>query len=149
MKTVAFYQPFMNERGTCVAMYDYAHFNQTLLGNKSFFIYDSLDKRNEAKGLKRICDNFDTYDIQCANYDADNPQIRVSKLDEVLERNKADYIYICKSGYNDQIIPTKAKVLIQVVGMVDPKESHGDVWAYVSYFSNISQTNSLTKSICF
>jgi hypothetical protein len=136
MKTVAFYQPFMNERGTCVAMFDYAHYNQTLLGNKSIFIYDSKDKRNESKGLKRIMDNFDTYDISCANYDNDNTQERVKKIDEALEKANAKYIYLCKSGYNDGVIPTKAKSLVHIMGMVDPVHKHGDVWAYVSYFSN-------------
>lgn len=136
MKTVAFYQPFMNERGTCVAMFDYAYYNQTLLKNKSVFIYDSKDKRNESKGLKRIMDNFDTYDISCANYDNDNTEERVKKIDEVLEKVNAKYIYLCKSGYNDGVIPKKAKSLVHIMGMVDPSHKHGDVWAYVSYFSN-------------
>ena len=136
MKTVAFYQPFMNERGTCVAMFDYAHYNQTLLNNKSVFIYDSKDTRNESKGLQRIKDNFETHDINCANYNNDNPIERVKKIDEALEKSGAKYIYMCKSGYNDGIIPTKAKVLVHIMGMVDPSHKHGDVWAYVSYFSN-------------
>ena len=143
MKTVAFYQPFMNERGTCVAMYNYAYYNEKLLGNKSFFIYDSLDVRNETYGLNLIKDSFDTYDIRCSNYPEHNQTVneRNNKLDEVLEKNNADYIYICKSGHNDGVIPTKAKVLVQAVGMVDPKEAHGDVWAYVSYFVNNTCAN--------
>jgi hypothetical protein len=136
MKTVAFYQPFMNERGTCVAMFDYAHYNQTLLHNKSVFIYDSKDSRNESKGLKRIKDNFETYDISCSNYNNDNATERIKKIDDALEASGATHIYMCKSGYNDGIIPTKAKVLVHIMGMVDPAHKHGDVWAYVSYFSN-------------
>lgn len=136
MKTVAFYQPFMNERGTCTAMFDYAYYNQTLLGNKSIFIYDSLDVRNESKGLQRISSNFEIYDIKCANYDTDNVQLRNSKLDDVIEKTKTTHIYMCKSGYNDGVIPTKCKVLIHNMGMVDPSHKHGDVWAYVSYFSS-------------
>lgn len=136
MKTVAFYQPFMNERGTCVAMFDYAHYNQTLLNNKSIFIYDSKDDRNEINGLNRIKNHFELYDINCANHRNDNPQQRIKNIDEVLEKTNTTHIYMCKSGYNDGIIPTKAKVLIHIMGMVDPSHKHGDVWAYVSYFSS-------------
>lgn len=136
-KTVAFYQPFMNERGTCVAMYDYAHFNQTLLGNKSVFLYDSFDSRNDHNGLMRIKGAFDTFDIHCADYTQNNTEeIRVSKIDEILRKTNADYIYICKSGYNDKIISKVSKTLVHVVGMVSPSEKHGDVWAYVSEFSS-------------
>ena len=46
MKIVAFYQPFLNERGTSVAMFDYAYFNQTILGNKSVIIYDHNNSWN-------------------------------------------------------------------------------------------------------
>lgn len=141
MKTVAFYQPFMNERGTCVAMINYAHYNQTLLGNKSFFIYDSKDRRNEQKGLNLIRENFDIYDINYSDYNSGNPQDRSAALDKVLEEHNATHIYICKSGHNDGVIPSKAKVLIQVVGMVDPSEAHGDVWAYVSNFTSNACSN--------
>lgn len=134
MKTVAFYQPFMNERGTCVAMYNYAHFNETLLSNKSIFIYDSLDSRNESMGLQMIRDRFPLYDIKCADHPYDNYRTRVEELDKILDG--VDYFYVVKSGYNDGVIPTKAKVLVHVVGMIDPKEAHGDVWAYCSKFSS-------------
>jgi len=133
---VAFYQPFMNERGTCVAMFDYAHFNETLLGNESVFIYDSLDIRNQQSGLDRIKNRFETFDIRCANYDNDNAQIRTQKIDQAIELAGITHIYMCKSGYNDGVIPTKAKVLIHIMGMVDPSHNHGDVWAYVSDFSS-------------
>jgi len=35
MKTILFYDPNLNERGTSIAVYDYAHYNETILGNKS------------------------------------------------------------------------------------------------------------------
>lgn len=133
---VAFYQPFMNERGTCVAMFDYAHFNETLLGNESVFIYDSLDRRNQQAGLDRIKNRFSTYDICFADYPHEDPIGRLKKIDQVIEENSITHIYMCKSGYNDGVIPTKAKVLIHIMGMVDPSHNHGDVWAYVSDFSS-------------
>lgn len=38
MKTIGFYVDNFSERGTEVATYDYAHFNETILGNKSVII---------------------------------------------------------------------------------------------------------------
>ena len=40
MKTIAFYQPHLDIQGTGVSNYDYAHFNQVILGNKSYMICD-------------------------------------------------------------------------------------------------------------
>jgi hypothetical protein len=137
----------MNERGTCVAMYNYAHYNETLLGNKSFFIYDSQDSRNEKDGLNLIKNRFDTYDINFADYNIDNVSVRTSKLDLVLEERGADYIYIVKNGWNDGLIPTKAKLLVHCVGMVDPKESHGHRWAYCSNFSSNANSNGSVPAV--
>ena len=47
MKTVAFFVRHFLERGTEVAIYDYAHYNETLLGNKSIIICFTLDKQKE------------------------------------------------------------------------------------------------------
>ena len=38
MKKIAFYLPHLDIQGTGVSSYDYAHFNQTILGNKSYMI---------------------------------------------------------------------------------------------------------------
>jgi hypothetical protein len=38
MKTVAFFMRHFGERGTETAMYDYAHYNETILGNRSIIV---------------------------------------------------------------------------------------------------------------
>jgi len=132
MKTVAFYQPFLNERGTSVAMFDYAYFNQTLLGNKSLFIYDSLDNRNEKNGLKRFKDNFEVYDFECGDCSTDR---RIQLIDKIVTNTNTNYVYMSKLGINDGVVSKKAKTLIHIMGMIKPDQAHGDVYAYVSYFS--------------
>ncbi len=56
MKTILFYDPNLSERGTSIAVYDYAHYNKTILGNKSIVAtiqnaeltsYDKFNKRFE------------------------------------------------------------------------------------------------------
>jgi hypothetical protein len=39
MKKVAFYSPHLGLRGTEITMYDFADYNERILGNKSIIIY--------------------------------------------------------------------------------------------------------------
>lgn len=129
MKTVAFYQQFLNERGTSVAMFDYAYFNQTILGNKSIIIYDHNNSWNETNGEKRFKKTFETHSIDCKNCDTNTIN---QKIDEIVEKTQSNWIYMTKFGKNDGCVSSKAKTLIQCIGMVN--EPHGDVYSYGSYW---------------
>lgn len=129
MKTVAFYQPFLNERGTSVAMFDYAYFNQTILGNKSIIIYNHHDSFNEPNGEQRFKQTFETHSIDCKNCDV----LTINeKIDSVVESNGANWIYMTKFGKDDGCVSSKAKTLVQCIGMAN--EPHGDVYSYGSYW---------------
>lgn len=39
---IAFWDNCLCERGTTTSLYDYAYYNQTLLGNKSYIFYDKI-----------------------------------------------------------------------------------------------------------
>jgi hypothetical protein len=136
MKTVAFYQPFLNERGTSVAMFDYAYFNQTLLGNKSIIVYDHNNSWNESKGEQRFKETFETHSIDCNNCDI--PTVN-RKIDEVVEKVGAKWIYMTKFGKNDGCVSSKAKTLVQCIGMTN--EPHGDVYSYGSPWLSRSCSN--------
>jgi len=112
MKTILFYDPNLNERGTSVSVYDYAHYNETILGNRSIIAttqnanlisYERFNKRFEtivAPSINEI------YNIDC------------------------DYFHVQKYGFNDGILHPNAKNLVQVV--FPSYEPHGDVYAYIS-----------------
>ena len=55
---VAFFQPFLNVRGSTVALYDYAYYNEQLLSNESLVIYEKNDSRNDDTAIKRFDKNF-------------------------------------------------------------------------------------------
>ena len=112
MKTVLFFDPNLNERGTSIATYDYAHFNEIILGNKS--IIASLTT-SELKSFEKFNNRFETY-------------IFDSFLD--IQKLQCDYFYSLKYGYNDNQIHPNSKNLVHVVfPSFDP---HGDVYTYVS-----------------
>ena len=58
MKNIAFHSNQLGIRGTDVALYDYAHYNETILKNKSFII---SDKNNDLQALKKFEDRFDVF----------------------------------------------------------------------------------------
>jgi hypothetical protein len=132
MKTVLFFDRQINERGTSVATYDYAHFNETILGNKSIIAsyknapLDSYDKFKSRFSEMYLVDNF---------------------ID--LEKIKCDYIYDQKFGFNDGNIVSTAKNLIQCA--FKSYEPHGDVYAYVSKWlaDDTKQTYGLKEDLLY
>lgn len=112
MKTVLFYEPHLNERGTSIATYDYAHYNETILGNKSIIASST------SSGLK--------------SYNKFKERFDVIMLDNTSELSniKCDYMHLLKFGFNDGVFHKDAKNLVHVVfPSYDP---HGDVYAYIS-----------------
>ncbi len=122
---VGFYQPHLCLRGTTVAMFDYAFYNQTILGNESVIFYDRNDNRNNQTVIKKFS-IFKLIAIQ-----------NIKDLDLALEKEKIEAIYIVKGGKKDDGRNTKAcKSLIHVIGVTPSSEKHGDVYAYASDWLN-------------
>lgn len=112
MKKVVFFDPNLNERGTSIATYDYADYNETILGNKSIIV--SLNSA-ELKSYEKFNNRFETHILESFS--------DVQKI-------QCDYFYSLKYGFNDGNIHPNAKNLVHVVfPSYDP---HGDVYAYIS-----------------
>ena len=120
MKTIGFYEFSLGERGTTVAVFDYAYYNQTILGNKSIIIYnkDEHDPSN-SDVLEKFKKHFEVYGINT-----------LKELDDVLLKHNADICYIIKSGHIDDILSSVAKNCIHCV--FNCQEPHGDVYAGIS-----------------
>lgn len=112
MKTVLFFDPNLNERGTSIATYDYAHFNETILGNKSVIV--SLNT-SELKSFDKFNSRFDTHIFDSFSQ---------------IQKFPCDYFYSLKYGFNDGQSHPDVKNLVHVV--FPSYEPHGDVYAYVS-----------------
>lgn len=119
---IAFYSPHLCLRGTTVAIYDYAFYNELLLGNESLVIYDENDSRNDPSTIEKFRQTLNCLPIKS-----------IAGLDDALTKNKCDAVYIIKCGYrNDGRIATACKTLIHVIGTAPGSERHGDVYAYGS-----------------
>jgi hypothetical protein len=113
MKTVLFFDPNLNERGTSVATYDYAHFNEVILGNKSIIV---SYKTGELVSYNKFKERFN--------------EIHLIENFIDLEKIKCDYVYSQKFGFNDNNVVSTAKNLIHAV--FPSYQPHGDVYAYIS-----------------
>jgi hypothetical protein len=124
---VGFYSSHLCLRGTTVAIYDYARYNQEILGNESVVFYDHLNSHNDTEVVdrfKRMCEVVPLDGLYS-----------VVALENQIERKKIHAIYVIKGGYRkDSITPINCRSLIHAISMVPSSESHGDVWAYASYW---------------
>lgn len=114
---IVFHTPSIDVRGTCVSLYDYAHYNEIILGGRSVILTrKDLDHEEEAlyKFAKRFEIRFYT-----------DP----SKIDETID--DCDIFYTLKYGKpDDNIISKTKKSCIHCV--FDLSTPHGHVYAAVS-----------------
>ena len=95
MKTVAFLSNKLTLRGTEVAIYDYAHYNETLLGNKSVIITRDYERiKHEFDVDKQAYDKFkERFDVFYYNSQPD--------IDKIVLEHKITHLFIIKSGQYD------------------------------------------------
>jgi hypothetical protein len=115
---VAFVTNHISYGGTDVSLYDYAHFNETLLGNTSVIV--TRDFRS-------------TYGEIYAKFQARFPVFFVtnwSEIDDIAIRENIDVVYIQKSGEIDGVTCRVRKCCVHAV--FDTRHPHGDVYAAIS-----------------
>jgi len=115
MKKIAFHANQLCLRGTAVAMFAYAKYNEEILGNKSIILsspngdLDSLDKFKE---------RFEVYLMPFDEYEP------------FLKKNEFDFLYVIKGGGQDSLwiesIPTIVHAVFQY------NQPHGYKYVYVS-----------------
>lgn len=113
---VIFQTPKLDVRGTCVALYDYAHYNETLLGNKSVIaVPEGADDNPDV--IRKFSNRFEI--------------IRYTDIPD-LERkvDDGDVLYTIKYGHRNETVSDKFWTVVHCV--FDLSQPHGDVYAAVS-----------------
>jgi hypothetical protein len=124
MKKIAFYLPHIDIQGTGVSLFDYCNFNQTILGNKSYMIYDVNHEANHPMAIEKFKKN--NIDLIPLNGREDQKE-----LEKALEYLDVDAVYIQKTGKKDDGRFAKNKpTFIHCIGVKN--EPHGTVYAYAS-----------------
>lgn len=120
---VAFHSNQLCERGTEVALYDYAYFNEKILSNRSIILANRKNKNNTVSAIDKFKKRFNVY-----LYD------NFSEVDSILLDENVDVLYTIKSGERDDILSDKVKTVVHCV--FNPTDPHGDVYASISHRLN-------------
>lgn len=140
---VAFYSPHLSERGTEVAMYDYAYYNEKILGNESIILHCPSDNRNHPSAVEKFNNQFRVFGLDGPNFNFGwQKDIVVPLIDKVLSEQKCDVLYMQKGGTNDGVVSSVCKTVILCASNVN--DVHGDRYAYVSkWLSDVSSGGKL------
>ena len=118
---IAFHTNQLCLRGTSVAVYDYAHFNETLLKNSSIILAKdpSVWPYSHEPAILKFQKRFPVYFYK-----------NESEIEFILDKENIDILYAQKAGVRDNVISTKRKTVIHSV--FQHHEPHGDVYSYIS-----------------
>jgi hypothetical protein len=120
---IAFHCNQLSIRGTEVAMYDYAQFNESILCNESIVlaknpkVWPYSDEKAIEKFKTRFKDKVYFYN-------------EINEIENILDDNHVDIFYAQKSGKIDGVISKKRKTVIHAV--FQDFEPHGNVYAFIS-----------------
>ena len=129
MMKIGFHTNGLSLRGTEIALYDYAHQNQQLLGNESVIFY-----RKNYPVDQTVLEKF-SKQFKLLPYDGQN------ELNHLIEQEKIDLTYFIKSGERDDAICESSPSLIHAVFPTKTEEFHGDKYAFVSQWLSKEYSN--------
>jgi hypothetical protein len=115
MKKIAFHSNQLGIRGTEVAMYQYAKYNEEILGNKSVIV--SFPNRDHG-AIEKFRECFEVVLMEWWEYET------------YLTQNNFDYLYLIKMGKNDGYCLQTVPCLIHAVFRFN--DPHGHKYFYVS-----------------
>jgi glycosyltransferase involved in cell wall biosynthesis len=119
MVKIAFHDNCLCERGTTVSVYDYAYYNKKILNNESVIMYYGNDIRNVPEVIDKFKKEFKLY-----------PYNNWNEVDNILEKENIDILYLQKAGEWDGKISKNKKNIVHCVFNTDYK--HGDVYGKIS-----------------
>ena len=134
MKIVAFLSNKLTLRGTEIAIYDYADYNEKILGNKSIIITRDYEKIKHE------------YDVDIQAYNKFRQRFSVfyyegqPDIDTIVTQNNISHIFIEKAGDWDGLISNRCVNIIHCVFGVN--QPHGQVYTPIGQtINNIHRTN--------
>ncbi len=112
---IAFYSNQLCLRGTEVALYNYAHYNEEVLGNESIIVSQSNANMD---ALPKFQSRF---------------KVELTPwwgIEDFIRREKPDWLYVTKAGNNDGYSVSSIPCFVHVV--FRHNEPHGDRYVYIS-----------------
>ena len=130
---ILFHSNHLGIRGTEVALFDYAYFNQSILGNESVVAYDRNRRENAPQVIEKFQKHFPVH-----------PYADFSELDGIVGATRCERAYFIKAGAKDGKVSNTVPSLVHAVFGVPAQEVHGAVFAFVSeWLSQFASKGSL------
>ena len=123
---IGFHNTQLCDRGSTVAMLDYAHYNETILGNTSYVLYNALSESNRPEVVASCQDRYTTDRVFGYN--------SLLEIEEFIIKNSLDAVYVIKSGAKDKYVFMSCPTLVHCVFEVDV---HGSRYAAVSNYLKV------------
>ncbi len=121
MVKIAFWDNSLCERGTTIALYDYAYYNKHILLNESIILYNLTREDNNNEVINKFNKEFEVIGVNKFNV-----------VDFILKNKKCDILYVIKSGNNEGQISKVCKTVVHCV--FNCNEPHGSVYSAISPF---------------
>lgn len=125
---IAFLENALSIRGSTVALYDYAHYAETLLSHNAIIItrpYDATRPDACPDVYKKFEERFPVYYYTASE-----------EIDFILQKQTPDVLYVLKYGLQDGIISQHIPTLVHCI--FDPRDPHGDDFCVISPWLNIA-----------
>jgi hypothetical protein len=118
--TIGFLQAHLCERGTSVAMYDYARAHSRT--GTSIIFYNPNHPANRPRVVEKFRELFRLI-----------PFSSMSEVEEKIESEQISYLYVIKYGYPDQYISSKVPTLVHSVFVYHPHGRYASVSEKIAY----------------
>jgi len=128
---VCFHSYQLGYRGSEVAMYQYAKYNEEILGNTSI-ICSTTSRPGYMEMLPKFRDRFEVFLYDDVWNPHDNTPLR-SSLERIVEAEGVDVFYAIKGGENDGILPSNCKTMAHSIFRMD--QPHGNSYFGVSEYA--------------
>ncbi len=126
---IGFLSNKITNRGTEVNLFDYADFNETILGNKSIIITRSYEHVMQVSPRDVTADAYDKFKSRFN--DNIKYYIEIPQIEDIIRENKIDVLFIEKAGsMSDGLVFNSCKTIIHAV--FTTSEPHGDLYAPIS-----------------
>jgi glycosyltransferase involved in cell wall biosynthesis len=121
---ILFHENQLTERGTSVAMFDYAYYGRALFGIEPIITYRQENSNPQA--VQRFKDHFEIFHYESFN-----------EVEKYICKKSIDAFYAIKYGYNDGILSSNTKNLMHSVFCKHTEYVHGERYAVVSEWQSL------------
>lgn len=120
MKIVLFCANHLSYRGTEIALFDYAYYNEKILNNKSII---AVDKNSKIPFNNDVVKKFSIFPIHYYT--------TLQDLQILCEKEKIDVVYSIKYGTKEDVVPG-VKNVVHCVFKMSKEDEHSNIYAGVS-----------------